>query len=269
MSTRARRSVDVAWHQADLLDADQASMLVSQIRPSHLLHLAWTVTPGLRTTSAANLQWVNASLSLLEAFGANGGQRVVMVGTGIEYQPTDRACSETTPLGPTSLYGACKAGLSVMLPAFGERYGVRSTAWARLFNLYGPREHPDRLVPSAIRALLQGQTMPCTHGEQTLDYLYVEDAADGLVALLDADVTGCVNVASGQPRTVRSILSAIGDRLGGGPLLQFGALATRPDEPRMHVADVSRAAQDVKWAPKIGLDEGLERTIAWWRGQVE
>lgn len=269
-----RRSPDVIWHQADLLDAAQVTVLLARVRPTHLLHLAWDVTPGSYWSSPSNWQWVDASLKLLAAFGANGGQRAVLAGTCAEYDPlagpSAGCCNEaTTPLAPTTVYGACKAALSIMLSPFAAQYGVGSTAWARLFYLYGPHEHPARLVSTVIRTIMDEQPMPCTHGEQVRDFLHVEDVAAALVALLDSAVTGAVNIASGQPTTLRTLLSAIGDQLGRADLLQFGARAAGANEPPVLTADVTRLVREVGWTPTISLEDGLRQTIGWWRQERE
>ena len=260
----------VIWHEADLLDGQQAAALLAAVRPTHLLHLAWVVTPGAFWASPLNRPWVDASLTLLSAFGAAGGQRAVLVGTCSEYAASDDPCVESrTPLGPSTLYGASKAALSVALPAFARHYGVASAAWARVFYPYGPGEQAERLVPSIIRTLLRDEPMPCSHGRQVRDFLYIDDTADALVALLDSAVTGAVNIASGRPTTLRALVSTIGAQLGRERLLAFGARPARPDEPATLTADVTRLTREVGWTPRSSLDDGVARTIAWWRREVD
>jgi nucleoside-diphosphate-sugar epimerase len=256
----------VIWHEADLLDGPQVAALVAAVRPTHLLHLAWVVTPGAFWTSPLNRPWIDSSVTLLAAFGAVSGQRAVMVGSCSEYGPSADPCVEgRTPLAPTTVYSACKAALSVMLPAFARQHGVPSAAWARVFYLYGPGEQAGRLVPSVIRTLLRDEAMPCSHGEQVRDVLDVEETADALAALLDSPVTGDVNIASGRPITLKAFLSTIGAQLGRERLLEFGARPAGPGEPATLVADVTRLTREVGWTPRRSLEDGMARTIAWWR----
>jgi nucleoside-diphosphate-sugar epimerase len=270
VSASARHDADVIWHQANLLDTTQVAALLERVRPTHLLHLAWDVTPGTYWSSPGNWQWMDASRALLAAFGANGGARAVLAGTCAEYDPPAGPCSEhATPLAPTTVYGAAKAALSIMLPTFAAQQGIGSTAWARLFYLYGPREHPARLAPTVIQTLMDDHLMPCSHGEQVRDFLHVEDAASALVALLDSPVNGAVNIASGQPITLRALLSTIGEQLGRTHLLQFGARPAGANEPPILTADVTRLAQEVGWTPAIGLEAGLRQTINWWQQERE
>ena len=255
----------VVWHCADLLDHAQVEALLEKTAPTHLLHVAWFVQPGDYWSSPLNYKWLEATLHLLDTFAAHGGVRAVLIGTGAEYDPASSLCVEgTTPLLPRTIYGACKASLSLLLPAAAAQLGL-SAAWSRLFYLYGAGEKPVRLVPSVIRALLGGHLFAFSEGEQVRDYLYVQDAADALVALLDSEVTLAVNVASGEGITLRRLVAAVGDQMERGDLIRFGAKPMPPDEPLVQVADVSRLREEVGWQPQVGLDEGIRRTVEWWK----
>ena len=261
-------SSGIHWHKVDLLDSAQLSALICGVRPTHLLHFAWYTAPGKYWTSAENLHWLQASLELLRGFVSCGGQRVVMAGTCAEYDWRYGYCSEqVTPLLPATLYGVCKHSLQIMLDAFARQTGL-SAAWGRIFFLYGPREHPDRLVPSVILTLLRDEPARCSHGNQIRDYLFVQDVSDALVTLLESDVSGPVNIASGIPIALKDIICRIAERLNRRDLIQLGALPTPANEPPLVVADVSRLHDEVGWRPKYDLDTGLNRTIEWWKKQL-
>ena len=186
-------------------------------------------------------------------------------GTSYEYDWRYGFCSEAvTPLVPDSAYGSCKKALSELAAAYATTVGL-SSAWGRVFFLDGPREYPERLVPSVIRSVLASERAMCSHGEQIRDYLHVQDVADAFVAILLSDVTGPVNVASGVPVTLKSIVTQIGAALGRPELIELGAIPARPNDVPLVVADVRRLVEEVQWRQTIPLDEGLDRTIAWWR----
>jgi len=175
------KNSDVQWHKANLLDPGQVSRLMAQVQPTHLLHLAWYAVPGKFWTCVENFRWVQASLDLLQAFVSHGGHRVIMAGTCAEYDWKYGFCSEgMTPLLPATLYGACKHSLQVMMDAFSRQTGL-SSAWGRVFFLYGPYEHSERLVSSVIRSVLKGDPALCSHGNQIRDFLHVEDVASAFV----------------------------------------------------------------------------------------
>lgn len=263
-----REGAGIRWHQADLLDARKTAALIARLRPSHLLHFAWYTEPGKYVTSLENFRWVQASLNLLLAFARHGGTRAVLAGTAFEYEGDHGACCETgTPLKPNNAYGACKAALQSMLAAFAEQAGV-SAAWGRIFYLYGPHENPRRLVASVVRSLLKGEPALCSPGEQVRDFLYVEDVADAFVTLMESGVCGAVNIASGQPITVKGVVQAIAEQMARPDLVRLGALPARPNEPHVLVADVGRLTHEVNWRPRYDLTTGLAKTIAWWQNTL-
>ncbi len=260
--------LDVNWHQADLLDSQQVSNLIAKVQPTHLLHFAWFAVPGKYWTALDNFRWVQASLDLLQAFAQYGGQRVVMAGTCAEYDWKYGYCSErVTPLLPASVYGSCKHSLHLMLEAFAAQTGL-SAAWGRIFFVYGPHEHPSRLVPSVIGSLLRGEKALCSHGNQIRDFLPVWDVAQACVTLLDSQVSGAVNIASGQPVALREIIYKIAEKMGLPDLIHLGYLPTPASDTHLLVADVSRLTDEVGWSPSSDLDAGLEKTIEWWRASL-
>ena len=253
-------------HPCDLLAPDAPERLVEAVRPTHLLHLAWVATPGVYWTAPDNHRWVEASKRLLLAFARVGGQRAVVAGTCAEYDWTAAGvCREfDTPTRPHTTYGRCKLDLGRWAEAFGRARGV-GIAWARLFFLYGPREHPARLVPSVARALLAGVPAPCSAGTQERDFLHVEDAAGALVALARSELTGPVNVGSGEAVAVRDVVGRVAVACGRPELVRLGERPAPANEPPRLVADVRILREELGWRPRIDLAAGLENTVEWWR----
>ena len=247
--------------------------------PDHLLHLAWFTEHGRYWEALENLDWVAASLTLARAFHERGGRRMVMAGSCAEYDWSvpDSAdpsggfpllVEDVTPCEPASLYGVCKHALHTLVSELSDRAGI-SAAWARIFFLYGPHEDPRRLVASVVRSLLAGEPAECTHGEQLRDFLHVADAGAALAALLDGEVEGPVNVASGKPVPLKEIVRLLGEHLRRGDLLRLGARPAPPHDPPILAADTTRLNEEVGWDPTIDLKTGLEATIDWWQKRFE
>ena len=256
---------DVVWHQADLLDARQVRQVTEQVQASHLLHLAWFIAPGQWAHATENFAWVQASLELLRAFRNCGGARVATSGSCLEYDWRYGYCSEDrTPCLPHTTYGTCKHALQLLTSAFAasDRF---TSAWGRVFFVYGPLEHPQRLVAHVVQALLAGEPARCSHGRQIRDYLFAQDVANALVTLLESDVSGPVNIASGEPVSLKEIVTRIGALIGRPELIQLGAIPPAPTDAPIVVADVTRLSQRLSWQPRFTLDDGLMRTIEWWR----
>lgn len=250
----------VTWHRADLLDGAE---VVAEVEPELLLHLAWYAEHGSFWTSPENVRWVEASLRLLRAFAAAGGRRAVMAGTCAEYDwsvPV-HAYAEDAPVRPATLYGAAKHGLHEVAAAYAEQAGLE-LAWGRIFFLYGPGEAPGRLVPAVARAVLAGEVAETTAGTQVRDLLHVAEVAAAFAALIDSDVTGPVNVASGEPHELREVIQLVAQLAGRPDLVRLGARPMREGEPARIVADVARLRDEVGYQPRTGLHEGLARTVS-------
>lgn len=253
----------VHWRQANLLDPAAIRRVVDESRPSHLLHLAWYIAPGKWAAAPENFTWVRASLDLLAAFRDAAGSRVVGAGSCLEYDWNAGVCAEDrTPLMPHTVYGTCKHALQLLTSAMAP-----NSAWGRIFFLYGPHEHPDRLVAAVIRSILAGQPARTSHGRQVRDYLYADDVADAFVRLLESDVTGPINIASGQALALKDIVTRIGDLTGRPDLLEIGAIPAAATDTPLVVADTTRLKAALGWTPSWDLDRGLRATIDWWRTQ--
>jgi UDP-glucose 4-epimerase len=86
--------------------------------------------------------------------------------------------------------------------------------------------------------------------------------------LLESDVRGAVNVASGEAVSLKSVINRIGEKLDRRDLVRLGALPAPPGEPQLLAADVSRLRDEARWSPRYTLDAGLNATISWWRQQM-
>jgi nucleoside-diphosphate-sugar epimerase len=255
------------WHRVDLGDEAAVEALMGELAPTRLVHLAWYTRHGSYWSAPQNLAWVGHSLQLMRAFVRYGGRRLVVLGSCAEYDwrtgdaPLDEVRS---PLAPATLYGAAKDALRRVATAYAAQEEIE-LAWARPFLLYGPREHPARLVPSVIRSLLAGEPAKTSSGKQVRDFMHVEDLAGAIAALLQSPVVGEVNVASGVGVPVGELVGQIA-RIAGAPgLVVPGALPDRPGEPASLIADVARLRDEVGYRPRRTLAAGLETTVEWWK----
>lgn len=259
VSSRNCVAVDprMRWHRADLLDGAATARLVAEVGATHLLHFAWYTEHGRFWDAPENEAWRRASLALVEAFRMGGGHRAVLAGTCAEYAASAVPCSEArTPCDPASQYGRSKLALRDAFHAYCRSSGL-SGAWGRIFFLYGPGEPPGRLFPSVVRAIAEGRRAACSHGRQVRDFLHVRDVAAAFVALLDGAVEGDVNIASGEPVTVRAFALAAAAACGAPDRVDFGTVPASRCEIPVIVADVGRLRDDVGWQPRFDLAAGV------------
>lgn len=259
-------AADLEFVVCDLWDASAADLERLCRGIDLCVHAAWYAKPGEYLASPENLRCVKGSLALLEALAGASCPRVVMVGSCFEYRFGPDALSESSPVDPTSLYAASKVATRYMGEQLAALRGIRFL-WARPFYQYGPFEHPKRLVPAVMGALLRGEKVDVSSGVQVRDFLHVRDVGEALAAAATSDLTGVVNVGSGTPVTVRTIVETIESLVGSTRLVQFGGRPDNPTDPPFVSADITRLRGATGWAPRFDLRTGLEDTLAWWKGR--
>ncbi len=259
------RPPGVRWHHVDLLGPTPITPVLAEIAPSHLVHLAWDVTPRRYCDSVDNVAWAAASLQLVHAFATVGGRRVVAAGTCAEYAWIGGACVEDeTPIAPRSPYAIAKDAVRRVITSLGER-GALSVCWARLFFLYGPGERPGRLVSGLASSLLAGRRFPCSDGSHARDYLHVDDAARSLAGLLECETSGAVNVASGHATLVKTIVEEVAAAIGRPDLVGWGERPSPESEPPVSFGDTRRLRAALGEVPDRPLPAGILDTVKWWR----
>ncbi len=257
----------VHWHFADLEQTGTTAELLRDVQPTHLLHLAWYAEPGAFASSPINCEWMDRSTFLFREFERLGGERIVATGSCFEYDCSDGVCDEfRTPCRSRTNYGRAKLATAAYLDALGSTMNM-STAWARLFFLYGPHASDRRMPGVVISSLMRNEPALCSEGTQLRDFLHIEDAASAIVSLVDSDVTGPVNVCSGSPVRIRDMATTVAEMLGRPDLLCLGKIPTVSDEPILIAGSTARLRNELHWKPQYSLEEGLRKTIEFHRLQ--
>ena len=248
--------------------AEPASILeeLGSWRPEACAHLAWYGDPRTYLVSRENLAELAASLAFLSHLLDSGCGRLLVTGTCAEYEASDQLLTEQSPTGPRTLYAAAKLSLKMLTTQLAADAGA-TLAWARIFHLYGPFEHEQRLVPAVINTLLEGREFAATAGTQVRDYLHVADVAAALRALLETGADGPFNICSGAPVSVREVITTLAEVLARPDAVRFGAVAARSWDPPHLSGDNTRLLAATGWRARHELRPGLEQTVAWWRSQ--
>jgi len=265
-----RDQPNLFYHRADLLNPEEMTGLFEIVKPSHLLHFAWFVEHGKFWDAPENDNWVRASKNLFRTFIEAGGKRIVAAGTCAEYDwraGGEKFSEIDSPVNPQFAYGKAKHALHLILQNYAREFGV-SYAWGRIFFLFGTFEPPQRFIPSIIRSLLKDEEARTSHGEQIRDFMFVEDAGEAFVKLLDSNVNGAVNIANGSAMALKEIAEMIVDIIGKPDRLRLGALEAPVGEPPILAADTSRLENEVGFRTGTDLRPALEKTINWWKDRL-
>jgi dTDP-glucose 4,6-dehydratase len=173
------------------------------------------------------------------------------------------------PVGPRGVYDEAKRFGEAMTMAYRSWHKV-DTAIVRIFNTFGPRMRADdgRAIPTFIVQALAGQPLTVAgDGSQTRSVCYVDDLVDGIVRLLLSDEPGPMNIGNPNELSVREIAEIIRDLTGSSSELEF---IPRPvDDPTVRQPDITRARDALGWEPQVALEDGLKRTIDWFRETLD
>jgi nucleoside-diphosphate-sugar epimerase len=251
--------------RCNLADRNAVEESVADWQADAAVHLAWYAVPGKYWSAAENIDHADYTMRFLATLTRHGCRRFVGVGSCAEYDWSHEWLHEDrTPCVPRTLYGAAKHAVYLMAYRYCQLKGI-SFAWARLGFTFGPREAPGRLVSDVARGLVVGEDVECTSGEQERDFLYVEDMASAIASLLESDVRGAVNVASGSVVRVREIVARLSAIIGGSGRPLLGARQSDPGGAQVLRIDTTRLNGEVGWRPDFTLDEGLRSTVDWHR----
>jgi UDP-glucose 4-epimerase len=259
----------VDFVQGDLRDeANLQAWLAGHDAVIHLAALVPVPTSVRRPVEFAENNVVN-TVRLLEAMHQTGVSRIVFSSSATVYGlPQSLPLREDAPLGVQSNpYGATKVSAEAFVAAYQRLYGFDATL-LRYFNPYGPNElcEPEtHLIPNVIRGALAGKPVPVYwKGEQVRDYIYVEDLAEAHVAVLDVPGLATFNVGSETGIKVNEVLDAVAGILGQELLIDD--LGERPGDVPALYASSQRLREATGWQAKVGLEEGLSRTVDYYRG---
>lgn len=189
------------------------------------------------------------------------GAHVVFASTSAVYDPAGGVFTEESPIMPNLPYGIAKATAEQYLIHSGVSYTI-----LRYGNVYGPRQvqvGENQLIPHCLAHLLDGQPFVINgDGEQTRDFVYVEDIARANVLAIEGRLQGIFNCGTGHGTPVNAICHSLADSCGLYRVFQHGP--AKPGEAQHVALDSTRAAEVLGWQAQIGLAEGLRRTVAAW-----
>jgi nucleoside-diphosphate-sugar epimerase len=257
-------------HRGDLRDAAAVRAAVAACRPEVIYHLATHGAYAFQKDRGAILATnLLGTANLLDALDGHDYRVLVNTGSSSEYGHKDGPMREDDRLEPRSDYGVTKAAATLLCQA--EAYKARPVVTVRIFSAYGPWEDPTRLVPYLMGCCLRGETPRVTSGAQPRDFIHVHD----VVALLKtaAQHPGArgeiLHAGTGRQHRVRDMVETIVEVCGQGRVKpEFGAEATRPDEPACWVASIERTTALTGWRPRWDLRAGVARTWAWFRADA-
>ncbi|MEU5099283.1 dTDP-glucose 4,6-dehydratase [Streptomyces sp. NPDC020996] len=204
--------------------------------------------------------------TLLDAVLDSGVERVVHVSTDEVYGSIEQGSwTEDWPLLPNTPYAASKACSDLVARTYWRTHGVNLSI-TRCSNNYGPYQHPEKLIPLFVTNLLEGRPVPLYgDGRNIREWLHVDDHCRGIHLVLDRGRAGEIyNIGGGNERTNRAITERLLELTGSGAEM-IRHVADRKAHDLRYSIDESKIREELGYAPRIGFEEGLAATVAWYR----
>jgi len=248
------------------------------VEVDEIYHLACPASPvhyqrdPVQTTKTA----VHGSINVL-GLAKRTGAKVLLTSTSEVYgDPLVHPQSEdywgnVNPIGPRACYDEGKRAAETLFFDYWRQHNLQIKV-VRLFNTYGPRMHPEdgRVVSNFVMSALTGNPITLYgDGSQTRSFCYVDDLIDGLVAMMNSDavITGPINLGNPGEFTVKELAEMIVEKIQTTSPMEFRPLPQ--DDPVRRQPDITRAKEQLAWEPSIALDQGLDKTIAYFKDLVE
>jgi nucleoside-diphosphate-sugar epimerase len=262
----------ISLHGGSLTDPGAMAVVGQRVRPRFVLHLGAYTHVGKSWDRVDECVQTNVqgTVNLLQALASTGYERFVYVSTSEVYGDIDVPFSETSTVNPLSPYSVSKYAGERFCRMFHQGRGWPIVV-VRPFNAFGPAQSPDRIVPEIIVKALRQERLAMTEGYQTREFNYVEDLAEGFIraATVPALEGQVVNLGGGEEISMRDLAKTILDIMGSNLMPEFGALPERPTEIARMYSDTTRTRSVLGYRPRHSLEEGLERTIAWYRAELD
>jgi dTDP-glucose 4,6-dehydratase len=260
----------LSFVQGDIRDADLVRDIVREVdvivNAAAESHVEKSIDEGAREFVTTN---VEGTQILLDAIREAPVDRFILFSSSEVYGTAESApMDEEHPLNPRSPYAATKAGADRLAYAYYVTYGLPIVI-VRPFNNYGPRQHPEKVVPRFITQALQDRELTI-HGDghASRDWLYVDDDAEAIEAVIAApleDIAGEVlNIATGIDIPVTEIADAVLDALDKPSSLK-SFVSERPGQVDRHIGSTDKMERVTGWRARTSFEEGLAQTIAWYR----
>ncbi len=261
---------DLHFHYPDINDYDSIEKTILKIKPDIIYHLA---TYGGYPFQSDNDKIIKTNLigtiNILRACLKTDMQCFVNTGTSSEYGMKSVPIKETDFLEPVSCYAFSKAAATLYCCMTAKSIEAPIVT-IRPFSAYGYYEEPSRLIPHVISSYLKNKRPILSSKSSVRDYVFIEDVIEGyiLAANNPRAYGGIINIGYGKQYTISEVVEKIKHIVGTGVEPDWGNIETRPNEPKVWIADITKA-KNLGWEPKHTIDEGLIKTVEWFRNNLD
>jgi nucleoside-diphosphate-sugar epimerase len=260
-----RRSVSfpapVTTVKVDIFDENDVQNVFNQYQPEVLIHLVWDQNTPSFFNTPDNYVWLELSLRLLRLFHLSGGKEFIFAGSSAQYDNDNGLRKEYSDISTRSLYGECKHALEDLAAILCSRNDMRFVS-CRLFTVFGKGDThiTTGALPSAMRAFMHNEVFVCRNPDIYRDYIHIDDVSRAILAVLESDYNGPVNIASGIPRRMKDIFEFIAKTMRTEYLLR---VEDSHAGSGVLVADTTILREKIGYECVVDFEKALAEEINW------
>lgn len=262
---------NIAFFRVDIRDLPGLTECLNTVKPDYVFHMsAYGVDSRQKDWFTAAKTNITGIINLMSALKGTGCEKFLNIGSCMEYGDKKEIIREDAALEPFNIYGSTKAAATIMAHQLAAETGI-DIVTLRAFGIFGEREGSHKFFPHIILSLLRGSTVRLTGCRQYRDYCYIDDIVEGfLLAAADRESRNEVyNIGSGSIHRLKHYVDLVYRLMKEAGKPDYGALPYRPDEVWKPHPDISKIQNRLKWEPGVSLEEGLLRTITWYREHAD
>ncbi|MBU3191623.1 NAD-dependent epimerase/dehydratase family protein [Clostridium bowmanii] len=258
-------------HNIDLLDSQKIAKLASTISIDQVFHLAtyggYYYQSKLEEVINTN---VIATWNIFREFSKKGIEMFVNTSSSSEYGEKFEPMSEDMKVEPNNMYGASKAAATILCSTYASMNKIPMVT-LRLFSPYGYYDAKTRLIPTVITACLREQEIKLSQKHSMRDFIFIDDVVEAYLAVsrLENSQGEIFNIGNGIQYTIEDIANNIVSLIGKGNIIHWTNNLERQYEPAMWVSDNKKVYEKLNWKPKVEIGEGINKTINWFRNNLE
>lgn len=253
--------------RGDLQKPCSFSRELNAFKPDYVFHLAaYGASYSQREMGPAVNINVLGMVNLLRALKKTTCQKIINIGSGLEYGSVEGEITEGLPPSPVCIYGSTKAAATLVAHQLARQYGM-GIVTLRPFAVFGEGEDRTKFFCHVILSLLEGKDVALTGCEQYRDFCYVENIIDGIIAAAENELlqNEILNIASGRSHPLKHYVELIFKHCPGSSRPLYGAIPYRPDEIWQQRPSIDKIKSLLAWEPRVSLEEGINKTVNWYR----
>lgn len=262
IDTKKPQNANISYFNTDLSDLKSLTNVIAKAKPQIIVHLAACLDKATPDEEIIRINY-QGTVNLLKALDQIQYQKFIYISTAELYFGNKIPFTENMPLHPQTAYARSKLmAEEYCMKQFNEKR--KPITILRPAVVYGQGQTGNMFIPQCINSALKGRNMKMTAGEQTRDFVYVEEVAEAILKASYMPVAAgeIINIGSGMETTLKEAALKINKLTGNAMQINFGALPYRENEIWHYLLDITKAKRVLDWSPKISLEEGLKKTIS-------